>query len=440
MSSAKRIQSLRWVAAGYGSYVLLGWLLLSLPVCAASERPHWQDNLFIALSAVSTTGLTSVPIDAVYSTVGHVVILGLIQAGGIGYMTIGSFVILASRRELPETNRDVTEAVFDLPEGTSATSFIRNVILFTLGTEAIGAGLLWWGFARQGVSDAGWQALFHSISAFCTAGFSLFPNSLQSFQGDPIVTPVIAVLSLIGAAGFLVVTDFVAILRGGKRHQSLTTKVILAATVVVLVAGTCLLLFLEPSYRELTWGRRFSAAAFQTTSALATVGFETTAMASLSDVTAFLLMFLMVFGSSPSGTGGGIRITAVAAAASTMWTTIRKRPIVTLADRKIPQHRIDSAFVSITFYLTLFLCGSVCLLALQPGRFREVLFEVVSAVSTVGLSQGITAEFGLLGKSVLMLLMFVGRVGPITLGSAAVAAPAKEHAGDQEQEEDLAVD
>ncbi len=137
MSSAKRIQSLRWVAAGYASYVLLGWLLLSLPVCSASERPHWQDNLFIALSAVSTTGLTSVPIGSTYSTVGHVVILGLIQLGGIGYMTIGSFVILASRRELPDTNREVAEAVYDLPEGTSAKSFIRNVILFTLGTEAL---------------------------------------------------------------------------------------------------------------------------------------------------------------------------------------------------------------------------------------------------------------------------------------------------------------
>ncbi len=208
----------------------------------------------------------------------------------------------------------------------------------------------------------------------------------------------------------------------------------------MLLGGTGLLFFLEPTYRELSWDRRFAAAAFQTTSALATVGFHTTAMASLADVTAFLLMLLMVFGSSPAGTGGGVRITAVAAAASTMWTTVRERPIVTLADRKIPQHRIDSAFVSITFYLTLIFLGSTCLLALQPGRFRDVVFEVVSAVSTVGLSQGITSEFGWAGKSILMLLMFIGRVGPITLGSAAVAAPANEQTADSGGEEDLAVD
>jgi len=434
------IRSLRWIAAGYASHVLVGWGLLSLPICWASNPPHWQDNLFTSLSAVSTTGLVSVTIGSTYSFVGQLVILALIQIGGIGYMTLGSFILLTSRRELPDTNEAVAAAVFDLPEGTSAKRFIRNVILFTFGIEAFGFALLWPAFARHGVDSAAWQGLFHSVSAFCTAGFSLFPTSLETFRGDPFVTATVGALSLVGAAGFLVVTDFFAITRGSKRHRSLTTKVILTATVAVLAAGTCLLWSLEPSYRQMPWKQGFSAAAFQTATSLSTVGFHTTAMASLSDVTTFILLFLMVFGSSPSGTGGGIRITAVAAAASTMWTTIRRRSNVTLVHRRIPQRRIDHAFVSIVFYITLILLGATSMMALQPERFRDVLFEVVSAVSTVGLSRGITSEIGIWGKWILMALMFIGRVGPITLGSAAVAQRSENRNEPDKPEEDLAVD
>lgn len=420
--------------------MLLGWGLLSLPIAYRDEPPSGIDNLFIALSAVTTTGLTTVPIATTYSTFGHVVIFLLMQIGGIGYMTVGSFAILASRKELPGANEDMVRVVYDLPEGLSTKKFVRNVILFTLGIELIGFLLLWLQFANAGVELSAWQALFHSVSAFCTSGLSLFPNSLEGFRDHTGVTTTIGLISLVGAAGFLVVTDFISILNGGKQRESLTTTVILGATVACLALGTVLLFWLEPSYQQMSWWGRLQAATFQSASALATVGFHTTAMSGLGNSAVFLMLLLMIFGSSPAGTGGGIRITAVAAAVSATWTTIRQRKRVTLANRRIPQHRLNSAFVSIVFYIALVFAGAITVMTLWQGPFDDILFEVVSAVSTVGLSRGITADLSGPAKVVFMVLMFIGRIGPISLGSAAFARDPETPEKPDEPEEDLAVD
>ena len=187
----------------------------------------------------------------------------MIQLGGIGYMTLGSFILLARRHHLPARNEEVAKLTFVLPEGFKVQAFLRNVIVFTVLIQITGAAALYAAFQAEGVENAVWQAIFHAISAFCTAGFSLFPNSLEGFAGNFWVNAVISMLSLSGAIGFLVLSDFFWSFTGLRERRTLTTKIILHATFWTLLLGWALLFLIEPSYRELPSERRLMASGFQ---------------------------------------------------------------------------------------------------------------------------------------------------------------------------------
>lgn len=422
-----RLHPLKSLLVGYAIYVVIGWALLCLPFSHQDGGVAAIDHLFTATSAVSTTGLATVSTPTTYSFFGEIVILSMIQFGGIGYMTLGSFILLARRQDLTPRREEIARLAFVLPENYNVKSIIRNVVLFTVLIETAGAIALYMAFrgaAAGGVEidNVLWQSIFHSISAFCTAGFSLFPDSLVRFVDNVWVNGIIATLSLCGAIGFLVLSDVYNSFVGQKKRQSLTTRIILYATVWTILIGWVGLFLMEPSFASMeSTEQRLMASGFQAMTAMTTVGFNTTDFATLSPAPILLVLLLMILGASPSGTGGGLKSTSVSAALATVWSVIHGRPKVTFWGCEVPEHRLITAFASVVFYVGIFFVGGLLLLALQPHAFEDVLFETASALGTVGISRGITGELTPLSKLVVIVLMFIGRVGPITFGLAVMS-------------------
>lgn len=424
-----RIHPLKLLLLGYLGYICVGWILLCLPfshVLAGGSEDGSSggsalDHLFTATSAVSTTGLATVGTSDTYTFFGQLVILALIQMGGIGYMTLGSFILLARHRDLPQARESIARVAFTLPEGFQIGAFIRKVVIFTLSIELIGATGLYFAFQKAGVEQPLWQSIFHSISAFCTAGFSLFPDSLVQFSGNFWVVSIVTMLSVLGAVGFLVMSDLSGALIGKRRGVTLTTRIILHATGWSLLLGSVCLFLLEPSYRAMSNENRLMVSFFQAMSALTTVGFNTTDIGNFAHAPVFLMLLLMILGASPSGTGGGLKSTSVSAAFATAWSTVKGRSKVTFWGCEVPNHRLTMAFSAVVFYISVFFLGGLVLLVLQPEPIAEVLFETASALGTVGLSRGITGDLTPLSKCVVILLMFIGRLGPITFGLALFA-------------------
>ena len=405
------------VALGYLLYAVLGWLLLALPFCRKPLDASAIDYLFISVSALSTTGLATINTPDAFTFWGQLVIMLIIQVGGVGYMTFSSFVVLLRRRPLGELREHVGQHVFALPQGFSLPEFIRHVVIFTLAVELAGALLLYFAFSAAEVPGALWHAVFHSVSAFCTAGFSTFPNSLEDFSNAPFVNLVIGLLSIAGAIGFIVFADLYAWLRHRQTGPTLTTRIILTFTALAIGLAWFLLYF-DPALAGLPLGERFLAAGFQAMTASTTVGFNTVPIGAFSSAGLLLIILLMVMGASPSGTGGGLKSTTVSAAIATVGATLRGSVNVSFAGRRIPRHRLQAAQSALAFYIITLLIGCYLLMLVESHSFSDLIFEAASALGTVGLSRGITGNLEPLGKLVLILLMFIGRMGPLLFGLA----------------------
>lgn len=401
---------------GYASYVLIGWLLLCTPFVNRTAVGA-LDALFIATSAMSTTGLGTVPTSA-FNPLGQVVILILIQLGGIGYMTFGSFVVLSRRHRVSGLRRDVARRAFSLPEGWGLLRFLRNVIVFTTVVEALGALVLWYLFARVNVPEPLWAGLFHSVSAFCTAGFSLFDSSLEAFRGDFWINAVIGVLSYAGALGFIVFTDVWDVMRNRKTRITLTTRIILWATLWLSVLGTIVLFLGDASLRQLPAHERLLAAMFQSMSSITTVGFNTVPIGAMSLASVTIIVALMVIGASPSGTGGGAKVTTISAVFAVGRSALRGSDRVTYWGHEVPLPRVLAAAAALGFYVLVLWIAAYALTLIETHAFEDLLFEASSALGTVGLSRGITSQLSPLGKLTIIAVMFLGRVGPITIATA----------------------
>jgi trk system potassium uptake protein TrkH len=436
MAGVRALHPAKLVFLGYVWYVATGWLLLSLPYAQKGKGAGALDNLFIATSAVSTTGLVTVSVADSYNFLGQAVILALIQLGGIGYMTVGSFLILSRKAELPAVRAEVGRAVFSLPASFRLDKFIRSVIRFTLLIEAAGAAALYLIFRRAGVPDALWSAVFHSVSAFCTAGFSLNNDSFERFAGDFWANAVIAALSYLGAMGFIVCVDFWRMLRGRIREMTLTSKIILWTTFWLSVGGTVLIFLAEPSIQRMPVDQRLLAAFFQAMTAMTTVGFNTIPTGDLAKGSVLLVVLLMVIGASPAGTGGGVKSTTFTAFLGVMRSALHGGHEVRFWGRSIPLERVWMACASLGFYLAALLVGTYLLELTERAPFEKIIFEAASALGTVGLSMGITGDLTNLGKIIVTALMFCGRVGPLTFGTALFW---RREGGPEEREADLAV-
>jgi len=413
----KQVKPLKLLILGYFTIVIIGSILLSLPICQVNTV-GFLDNLFTSTSAVSTTGLVTKSLADDYTLLGRIIIILMIQIGGIGYMSVASFVVIGQGRKLTTESVDLLKNDFSLPESFNLEGFVKNVILFSLSIELIGAIALFPSFLHLGVLRGIWYSIFHSVSAFCTAGFGLYNNSFESFRDNFSINFIVAALSYMGAIGFIVFTDIWEFIRGRKQRITYTTEIILKFTLILSVAGTFLMFITEPSIANLPTENRLLAAFFQAMTAMTTVGFNTVPIGGLAHSAIFLVLLLMIVGASPSGTGGGIKSTTVTAVYAQMISVLKSKTKVVFQNRIIPPHRLSTASANFSFYI-LFLCGGIYLLLLTESfPIYQVVFEATSAIGTVGLSTGITSSLSALGKLIVIGLMFAGRVGPLSVGTA----------------------
>ncbi|MBN1456233.1 MAG: hypothetical protein JW912_00090 [Sedimentisphaerales bacterium] len=433
------LHPIKAVVLGYISYVLLGWILLCLPVTQSGSGANAIDNLFISASAVSTTGLVTVSISDKYTLLGEIVILALIQLGGIGYMTFGSFIILSRQKKISEARTDIGSVVFSLPQSFRIYKFVKSVIFFTVLIEAAGAAILYMLLRQAGQTNVLWSSIFHSVSAFCTAGFSLYNNSLESFAGNFWFNLTISTLSYLGAIGFIVLVDVWRRVTGRIQRITLTSKIILHATFWVSLAGTVIFFLFEPSVKLLPLEDRLIVSFFQAMTSMTTVGFNTVGISQISRATLLLLIMLMVIGASPSGTGGGLKSTTFSVLFGITKSTLKGENRVYFWGRPVPRQRVRLAVTTFCFYVSFLLLG-IYFLTLTENfkdfKFESILFEAASALGTVGLSTGITPQLSSLGKIIIVSLMYIGRVGPLTFGMSLFLRPKTKY---DEADNDVAI-
>lgn len=412
------------------AYTFLGWIALSLPFMNTTDV-SLLDNLFTSAAAVSTTGLNSVNFADSYTFLGKLVVLILIQIGGVGYMTFSSFVYLSfsERHRLRKYQQENLNAEVSLPKTLKLSDFLWAAVGFTVIAELIGAVFLFNYFRHHdfGIFDAAWYGIFHSVSAFCTAGFSLWPNSLENFADSKTMNIVISCLALSGAMGFIVVTDVFNFIRRKTKQISFTTKIIVIATAGMVAFGTFTLFVTTP-------GITLLEAFFQSVCAMTTAGFNTVNVGGLSSCSLLILVLLMNIGGSPSGTAGGMKTTTFCSMLAIMYNRLRLNTRVEFLGRRLPLLRLYAA-TSMFLVYAFFLFVSVFLLTwTEELPFIGLVFESSAALGTAGLSTGITSQLSALGKLIIIATMIVGRIGVVTFGMALLA-----HDKDDEDEEDKPV-
>ncbi|WP_300022359.1 TrkH family potassium uptake protein [uncultured Maribacter sp.] len=404
---------------GFLTYIVAGFLLLSLPIFQKTST-SFLDNLFIATSAVSTTGLVTVSIFDSYNFGGQFIIMLLFQLGGIGYLTFTTFMLLSTTKRITRWHKAILNSEFTLPTSIKIKDFLKSVIIYTSIMELIGAILFFIAFKIDGMetSQALWNAVFHSISAFCTAGFSLFNSGFTEYMGNGFINFIISFLAIGGSLGFIVVTDFVLLIKNRTHKLSFTTKIILIGLSILLSIAFLFFYFYESTITTLNGSTRIYAAFFQAMSAMTTVGFNTLDFGNFSTPILIATVFLMYIGASPSGTAGGLKITTLTAVFAIIKSRLRGSHQITFWGRTIPFERLYIATSSFIFYTSLIFLGLFILTFSEEFSLDKILFEVASALGTVGISMGITGDLSSVGKITIILLMFIGRLGVLTFGLA----------------------
>ena len=420
------------------SYTLLGWILLSLPFMNTTDV-SFIDNLFTSASAVSTTGLNSVNFADSYTFLGKLVVLLLIQIGGVGYMTFSSFVFLSfsQRHRLRKSQQEALSAEVSLPNTLKLSDFLWAAIVFTVIAESIGTVFLFNYFRHHnyGIFEAGWYSIFHSVSAFCTAGFSLWSNGLENFSDSKTVNVVISALSLAGAIGFIVATDVFNFIRRKTKEITFTTKIILVITTALVAFGTFTLFVTTP-------GITLLEAFFQSTTAMTTAGYNTVNIGELSACSLLILILLMSIGGSPSGTAGGIKTTAFASVLAITYNRLRLNNRVEFLGKRIPLVRLYAATSTLMIYIVSLFISIFLLTWTEDLPFLSLVFESASALGTVGLSAGATTQLSVWGKLIIIVTMLVGRIGVVTFGMAILGTDEDDNDEQEEkpaEREDVAV-
>ena len=421
----------RLLLLSFLALIVVGTLGLRwLPGLYVGERLDWLDALFTATSAVCVTGLIVVDTATHFTMAGQAFILLLIQLGGLGILTFTTLIIVALGRRLSLHQEAVTASTADIAPEIDFRHLVRNVVALTLLFEAVGALLLFLAWLpRFPVPQAGWHALFHSISAFCNAGFSTFSDSLMGFQEAPVTLTVIMTLIVLGGLGFLTLEEVHLWWKRRARRGfrlSLHSRLVLVVTAVLLSFGAVAFTGLEwgHSLGHLTWWERLLNGTFMSVTAR-TAGFNTVDYAATAESTNFLTIILMSIGGSPGSTAGGLKTTTVAVIGLLAVARLMGRQVTSVNARTIPEETVQRAvglfvvgFMVVSGAILLFVVIQMAPLgAGTSGDFLTWMFEAVSAFNTVGLSMGGTGELTSSGKFLTILLMYTGRVGPLTLAA-----------------------
>ncbi len=419
----------RYLSLGYLVVILLGSVLLVLPPAAREGSTRYIDALFTAVSASCVTGLTPFDVNTHWTLFGQIVILLLIQLGGLGFMTFVSILLLTVKRGLSiYTRRAMMQS---MAGGTYAgvKTLVKRIVIGSFTVETVGAALLCIRFIPD--FGAGWgiyYSIFHAVSAFCNAGFDLMGGcftegpSLVHYARDPLVVLVVCALIILGGLGFCIWGDVFDCKLHLKKLQ-FYTKVILVVNSALLILGTLLFLLFErnqPVYEGWNFGERLLAAIFCSTTAR-TAGFYTVDPSALSESGYLLTVILMFIGGNSGSTAGGIKVGTFAVIAMGMLSVFRGRRDINIGKRRIDGSLLSQALAIFTAFLLLVLTATILICAVEPsgvGDFQRALFESVSALGTVGLSMSLTPALGVFSKLVLIVLMYTGRVGILTLGFA----------------------
>jgi len=429
----------RTICLGFLAVISLGTLFLAMPFSTAGGTFSWDNvivALFTATSAVCVTGHIVVDTATYFSTWGHIFIIALIQIGGLGYMTATTFLLLLLGRKMGLRQKVAMQQALDRSELNGISMLLRSIIGITLIFELTGAFLLLIAFVPKfGWDRALWLSLFHSVSAWNNAGFSLFSDNLMSYQSSPLVNLVIPGLIIFGGIGYETIFEMYLLLQERilqKPRQiilSLNFKVAVSTTIILLTLGTVAFFLVESqnmaTLASMNYGDRIMAAWFQSATSR-TAGFNTIDVGKMTATGLFITIGLMFIGGSPGGTAGGIKTTTLRILTSCTKAILQGKDEVHLYERQIPVPMILKAVAVVAGSLAAVILMTILISLSDPDfEFIQILFEVVSAFGTVGLSTGITLspEFSVFAKLVLIAMMYIGRVGVLLLMAAIIGDP-----------------
>ena len=410
--------------------ILAGSALLALPISSSSgEAVSYLDALFTATTSTCVTGLVTLPTVSTWSVFGQVVILFLIQIGGLGIITIMSGLMLLLNRKMGIGDRLLIQDAFNLNTMSGLAKFVKNVLFGTLIVEGIGAALYMFVFVPEFGARGIWISVFNSVSAFCNAGIDIIAeNGLYNYATNPLINIVTAVLIILGGLGYIVWWDVLRVVKSRSRnnrrifrHLTLHSKVAITVTAGLVLAGAILIFVFEYA-NPLTIGNlslfdKVQVSFFQSVTTR-TAGFATIPQENLTNASAAVSIILMLVGGSPVGTAGGMKTVTVAVLISSAFATVRNKNSVTLFGRRIFDGALKKAVAVVVTFITICATSTVLLMATSDVSALDAVYETVSATATVGLSRNLTATLNPFGKIIIMMTMYFGRVGPISLAVA----------------------
>jgi trk system potassium uptake protein TrkH len=410
------------ILLSFGGWILLGSLILVLPVSAAQGKTiGFIDAIFMSTSATCVTGLGTISLADDLSIFGQMVLVIITQVGGLGIMTLSSSMAIIMGKNLQMREQVIMQDVLDTSNSEELLSLITGIIRYTFVIEFIGAVVLAVGYYQEGfeIGQSMYYGFYHSIMAFCNAGFALFNNNLEDFKFNPMIHFTVAILLQLGGIGFAVMRDIVNVTRARRSYKELMvhSKIVLVTHTFLVVFGTIYLFFGEflHAFQDMSIIEKLEVAFFQSVTTR-TAGFQTINLNALHPHSVYMMLLLMFIGASPGSTGGGVKTTTFAVLLQSVTATLKGKYNVEFFERRVPAQTVVK---SIAIFIISLIVVSGCILVmmrLEPDKsFLALSFETVSAFGTVGLSLGITPFLSVMGKLTIVMMMFVGRVGPLTL-------------------------
>lgn len=444
------------IACGFAVLILIGGIILRMPFCTApGQSTSFTDAVFTATTCICVTGLVTVTTATHWTLAGKIVMLILIQIGGIGFIAFASIIFITLRKKISMRSRKMIQESYNLDQMSGLVTLVKKVVACVFGAEAIGAVCYAFCFIPEfGLVKGIWQSVFTSVSAFCNAGVDILgENSLMPYVDDPAVNFITIMLIITAGLGFIVWWDVADKIRKVFRRElsvhrvfrslRLHSKLVLTTTAVLVLGGTVLIFLFEynnpRTMAHMPLWQKLMASLFQSVTTR-TAGFLTIDQAAFSSASVLLCLFLMFIGGSPMGTAGGMKTTTVAVMFLNVVSNLRGKEDVEFRHRRIRSHYIRSAVVIMGTGFGILLMMSMLLAAVMPETsLIDIVYEITSAIATVGLSRGLTSRLTLAGKWIVILTMYLGRIGPMTLGMAVVVRAQKRSEKAQLAAEDIMI-
>lgn len=419
----KKLSLSRKLILGFMGAILIGTLFLMMPFSSSGEENiSFLTALFTITSAVCVTGLSVIDVGKELSTAGQIILLIFIQLGGLGIMTFSSFILLLIGKKITYEERELLKEERNLENNGGILWFLKKIILTVVIIEGTGALFLALRFAQDmEIKKAVYYGIFHSVSAFCNAGFSLFSTNLEKYAGSFVVTMTTAYLIIIGGIGFTVIDSILFATRKKVKRFDLTSKVAILVSMILVILGTVLFLILEYNNRgtigEMSFLKKILASFFQSVTTR-TAGFNSVPFGNLTEGSVFLFCILMFIGASPGSTGGGIKTTTFGVIIFYVISVVKKRESVVIFNRRIGWEVLNRAIVVLVLSLLYVGIITLVIVSIEDFTLEQTIFEVISAFATTGLSLGITADLGIISRILIICTMFLGRLGPMTFALA----------------------